>query len=419
MAEIIRMPKLSDTMTEGVVSEWHKEIGDSVSAGDLLAEIETDKANMEFESYGDGILLHIGVEAGSAAPINSVLAVLGEKGEDVKAILAAEEAGAGEAATDKKEEPASKSESKVETVAATTSVASSDNGNVKASPLAKKMAQDQGIDLSGVTGTGPEGRVIKRDIEDFKGGSANAASGTSSSMIIPSGEDQVVPHSMMRKAIARRLTESKFQAPHFYLTMDIDMDQAIADRQALNLALSADGKKVSFNDLVMKACALGLRKNPKVNSQWTDTDIIYKSDINIGMAVAVDQGLVVPVITNADYKSLPTMAEEARGLARKAKDGKLQPNEMDGNTFTVSNLGMAGIESFTSIINSPSSCIMAVGAIRNEPVVKEGEIVVGNRMKVTLSCDHRAVDGAVGSDFLVTFKQIMENPLVYLATSGI
>ena len=405
MAEIIRMPKLSDTMTEGVVSEWHKKIGDQVDTGDLLADIETDKATLEFESPMDeGVLLYIGVEAGGGAPVNSILAILGEKGENIDDLLKDE--GNAAPVEEKVEETATTVE---ETVVSTTATAT--GGFVKASPLAKKMAQEKGIDISTVSGTGPDGRIVKKDIEEYK-------PTASSTRAIVAGEDKVVPHSMMRKAIARTLTASKFSAPHFYLTMDIDMDNAIAGRKGINEALAEDGVKVSFNHLVIKAASLAMKKNPKINSLWGDTAITYKSDVNIGIAVAVEDGLVVPVLNNTEQKSLAEIAVEANELGGKAKEGKLKPDEMQGNTFTISNLGMAGIESFTSIIYSPASCILAVGAIRNEPVVKNGEIVVGNRMKVTMSCDHRSVDGAVGSDWLQTFKQIMENPLVYLATSN-
>jgi len=408
MAEILRMPKLSDTMTEGVVSEWHKKIGDQVDTGDLLADIETDKATLEFECpIDDGILLYIGVEAGGGAPVDSILAILGEKGENIDDLLKNE--GNPGSSDEKVNEPA-----KVEETAAPVIEATVSNDNfVKASPLAKKMAEEKGINISTVNGTGPDGRIVKKDIEDYKTGSTTTAKTFAST-----GVDEIVPHSMMRKAIARSLTASKFSAPHFYLTMDIDMDNAMAGRKGINDALADDGVKVSFNHLVIKASALAMKKNPKINSLWGDTAITYKSDVNIGIAVAVEDGLVVPVLNNTEQKSLAEIAVEANILGAKAKEGKLQPNEMQGHTFTISNLGMAGIESFTSIINGPASCILAVGAIRTEPVVKNGEIVVGNRMKVTMSCDHRSVDGAVGSDWLKTFKQIMENPLVYLATSN-
>ena len=405
------MPKLSDTMTEGVVSEWHKKVGDAIETGDLLADIETDKATMEFEyPMEDGILLYIGVAAGEGAPVNSILAIIGEKGDNVEELIASaksEEESPTEEVAEETVEAAP-----AEEIAPIVNTSSTDDGGfVKASPLAKKMAKEKGINLSSVKGSGPDGRVVKKDIEEFKGGK-----GISKSQIQP-GVDKEVPHSMMRKTIARRLSESKFAAPHFYLTMDIDMDNAMSGRVAYNQAMAEEGIKVSFNHLVIKAAAVAMQKHPKVNSLWTEKSIIYKGDVNIGIAVAVDEGLVVPVLNNAEQKSLAEIAIEANELGGKAKSGKLQPAEMDGNTFTISNLGMAGIESFTSIINAPSSCILAVGAIRTEPVVKNGEIVIGNRMKVTMSCDHRSVDGAVGSDWLQTFKKVMENPFVYFSIS--
>lgn len=412
MAEIVRMPKLSDTMTEGVVSKWHKKIGDKVKSGDLLADIETDKATMEFESFSDGVLLHQGVPEGGTAPVDSVLAILGKEGEDISALLA--EAGSAAPAAepkkseDKKEEaqpaePAPAAEEKAE------SAGGSSDGRVFASPLAKSMAKDKGVDLSTVKGTGEGGRIVKRDIENYTPAAASKPAGKA--LPVVSGEEsyEEVPLSQMRKTIARRLAESKFSAPHFYLTMDLDMDNAIAARKSIN---EFGETKISFNDLVIKAVAVALKKHPKVNSSWLGDKIRYNHHVHIGVAVAVEDGLVVPVVKFADTKSLAHINEEVKTLAAKSRDKKIQPAEMEGNTFTISNLGMYGIESFTAIINPPSSCILAVGAIRQEPVVKNGQIVPGNRMKVTLSCDHRSVDGATGSEFLLTFKQLVENPIL-------
>lgn len=420
MAEIVYMPKLSDTMTEGVVAEWTKKVGDEVESGEVLAEIETDKATMEFESFYDGILLHIGVEKGATAPVNAVLAIIGEKGEDVKKILKDAEKNAPSA-----EKEDAKTETKVEVKPEPVKVApkvepakpvvetkpstiiSDANGRIFASPLAKKMANEQGIDLSNVKGTGENGRIIKADIEHYTpyvgAGSTRAFVGTESFT------DE--PVSQMRKVIAKRLAESKFTAPHFYLTLDIDMDNAISTRKSIN---SVEGIKVSFNDLVIKACALALREHPTVNSSWMGDFIRRNQHIHIGVAVAVDEGLLVPVIRYADGKELTSIGAEVKELAIKAKTKKLQPAEWEGNTFTISNLGMFGIEEFTAIVNPPDSCIMAVGGIKQVPVVKDGHVVPGNVMKVTLSCDHRVVDGASGAAFLNTFKEYMENPVTLL-----
>ncbi len=418
MAEIVLMPKLSDTMTEGVVAEWHKQIGDEVSSGELLAEIETDKATMEFESFYDGVLLHIGVDKGGNAPVNAVLAIIGDKDEDVEAILAEAEKEA--PAEDKKEEaPAPKAESTPTPEPAPTpapapepsqapapaanSVAEA-NGRVFASPLAKKMANEKGIDLSNVQGTGDNGRIVKRDIDHYV--PYVGASKKRGFVGTESYKDETV--SQMRKTIARRLSESKFTAPHFYLTLDIDMDNAIAMRKQLN---ALEGVKVSFNDMVIKAVGLALREHPNVNSAWYGDFIRRNEHIHIGVAVAVDEGLLVPVVRFADGKEMQEIGAEVRELAKKAKSKKLQPQEWEGNTFTISNLGMFGIEEFTAIVNPPDSCILAVGGIKQVPVVKDGAVVPGNVMKVTLSCDHRVVDGATGAAFLQTFKEMMENPI--------
>lgn len=415
MAEVVRMPKLSDTMTEGVVAEWHKKVGDEVEAGDLLAEIETDKATMEFESFQDGVLLHIGVEKGGSAPVDSILAILGEKGEDIADLLASESTPAPKAESPKTEEPAKEEVKEAPKAApapapsapAPVMATSNSDGRLKASPLAKKLAEDKGISLSGVTGSGENGRIVKRDIENFKPSTATAASFATEG---PEYTEETV--SQMRKTIARRLAESKFSAPHFYLNIDIDMDAAIEARGQINNSIEG---KVSFNDLVIKAVALSLKKNPAVNSSWLEDRIRYNNVVNIGVAVAVPDGLLVPVIRNANHKSLTQINAEVKDYAEKAKSKKLQPSDWEGNTFTISNLGMFGIEDFTAIINPPDSCILAVGAIRQVPVVKNGAVVPGNRMKVTLSCDHRVVDGAGGAQFLSDLKTMLENPVSMLA----
>lgn len=425
MAEIVRMPKLSDTMTEGVVAEWHKKVGDSVSEGDLLAEIETDKATMEFESFYDGVLLHIGVEKGGTAPVNEVLAVIGEKGEDIEALL--KDAGSAEPAAEEapKEEP--KAEPVLETsrpkpdpapvvtepvaVPAASTNGSSSTERIFASPLAKKMAAEKGINLSAVTGTGENQRIVKRDIENYQ----PAASAGAGQIIYaaPAGQESYteVPNSQMRKAIAKALSASKFSAPHFYLKMEVDMDNAIAARKAIN---EEEGIKISFNDMIVKAVAAALRRHPKVNADWMGDSIRYNDHIHVGVAVAVEDGLVVPVVRFTDSKGIAQIGAEIKDLASRARDKKIQPDEMQGGTFAVSNLGMYGIEDFTSIINPPNGCILSVGQIKQTPVVKNGEIVPGNVMKLSLSCDHRVVDGAVGSAFLQTLKQILENPVKML-----
>ncbi|MDF3028876.1 MAG: pyruvate dehydrogenase complex dihydrolipoamide acetyltransferase [Fluviicola sp.] len=426
MAEIINMPKLSDTMTEGVVAEWHKKVGDTVKSGELLAEIETDKATLEFESFFDGVLLHIGIEKGKPAPVNSLLAIIGEKGEDISGLLKGEAP-----AEDKKEvqkdekktdaEPAKKEEAKAEEKSAPTetkkteapkpqAVSNNSNTRILASPLAKKLAEEKGVDLNFIAGTGEGGRITKRDVDHYVPYDApERPAGSGSAAMSESFTDE--PVSQMRKTIARRLGESKFSAPHFYLTISLDMDNAIAARKSMN---SNEGVKVSFNDMVIKAVAMSLRKHPAINSSWLGDVIRRNNHVHIGVAVAVDEGLLVPVIRFADSKGLSQIGDEVKVLAQKAKDKKLQPAEWEGNTFTVSNLGMFGIEQFTAIINSPDSCIMAIGGISQVPVVKNGQVVPGNIMKVTLSCDHRTVDGATGAAFLQTFKQYMENPVMML-----
>jgi len=416
MAEIILMPKLSDTMTEGVVAEWHKKVGDQVASGELLAEIETDKATMEFESFYDGVLLHIGVEKGGGAPVNTVLAVIGEKGEDVKAILAEAakntpvEETKSEAPSPEPVKAAAPAPAPVPVSAPTPAPAAveSSNGRVFASPLAKKMANEKGIDLASIQGTGDAGRIVKRDIDHYTP-YAGAPSQKRGFVGTESYRDETV--SQMRKTIAKRLAESKFTAPHFYLTLDIDMDNAIGVRKQL---AALEAMKVSFNDMVVKAVALALREHPNVNSSWYGDFIRRNDHVHIGVAVAVEDGLLVPVVRFADGKELTEIGAEVREMAQKAKDKKLQPADWEGNTFTISNLGMFGIESFTAIVNPPDSCILAVGGIKEIPVVKDGKVVAGNVMKVTLSCDHRVVDGATGAAFLQTFKKLMENPVSLL-----
>ena len=422
MAEIVYMPKLSDTMTEGVVAAWNKKVGEEVKEGEILAEIETDKATMEFESFYDGVLLHIGVETGSAAPVNSVLAVIGAKDEDIAEILK-------NAGTDDSEANASvpQEESKAEAAVAPanptpspTPVATpaskpekvpSSNDKIFASPLAKKLASEKGIDLNTLQGSGDNGRIIKRDIDHYIPftPAAPAAQFPAAPAGTESYRDETV--SQMRKTIARRLADSKFTAPHFYLTLDIDMDNAISARKAMN---AMEGVKVSFNDMVVKSVAHSLKKNPNVNSAWMGDFIRRNNHVHIGVAVAVEDGLLVPVVKFADTKGLMQISAEVKDFAQKAKDKKLQPSDWEGNTFTISNLGMFGIESFTAIVNPPDSCILAIGGIKQVPVVKDGALVPGNVMKVTLSCDHRVVDGATGAAFLQDFKQFLENPVSML-----
>lgn len=420
MAVVINMPRLSDTMEEGVVAKWHVKVGDQINEGDLLAEIETDKATMDFEAFPgqEGKLLHIGVQEGETAPVDNVLAILGDDNDDVEKILAEHGGGNSGSKADEKEETESKEESKPEEkeessspapATSTSASSSSSNGRLKASPLAKKMAEEKGIDINRVKGTGEGGRIVKRDIDDFKPG--QAAASTSGAAMSAEESYTDVPVSQMRKTIARRLAESKFTAPHFYLTIEIDMDNAVATRKRIN---DRGDVKISFNDLVIKAAAVALKKHPAVNSAWMGDKIRQNHHVHIGVAVAVDEGLLVPVIRHANAKGMVEISSEVRDLAGKAKNKELQPKDWEGNTFTISNLGMFGIEEFTAIVNPPDSCILAVGGIRQVPVVKDGEVKVGNVMKVTMSCDHRVVDGATGSQFLQTFKQMMEEPVTML-----
>lgn len=424
--EVILMPRLSDTMTEGVIAAWHKNIGDSVKKGDLLADVETDKATMELESYKDGKLLYIGAQKGDKIAVNSLLCIIGEESKvDVKAIVAAAGSGSAAATTaaPAKAEATAPVAQAVATATTTTAAAVSSavsvdsNGRLKASPLAKKIAAEKGIDLHQIQGSGDGGRIIKSDIDNYKPIAAPAAASSSApeaakttAPSVPAGvvSFDEVPVSQMRKVIAKRLAESKFTAPHFYLTMAINMDKAVESRAKMNEVSTV---KISFNDMVLKACALALKQHPKINSSWLGDKIRYNHHVNIGVAVAVEEGLLVPVVRFADGKSLSQIAGEVKTFAQKAKDKKLQPSDWEGNTFTISNLGMFGIEEFTAIINPPDACILAIGAINQEPIVKNGQIVVGNVMKVTLSCDHRVVDGASGAAFLQTLQGLLEEPL--------
>jgi len=419
MAEIVKMPKLSDTMTDGTVAAWHKKVGDKVKSGELLAEIETDKATMEFESFQDGVLLHIGVEKGKTAPVDSILAILGKEGEDISALLAGGSSAASAAkeapkADEKKAEAPAKEVAPVKEVVAVEAKAApvaASNGRLKASPLAKKIAEDKGVDISRVAGSGDGGRIVRRDVENYTPGAGGAAAVAPA--FVAAGTESYTEEnvSQMRKTIARRLAESKFTAPHFYLTMEIDMDNAMKARKSIN---DAGDAKISFNDMVVKAAAMALRKHPKVNSSWRGETIRYNEHVHIGVAVAVEEGLLVPVVRFANEKGLAQIGAEVKVFAEKAKTKKLQPADWEGNTFTISNLGMFGIEEFTAIINPPDACILAVGAIKSTPVVKGGQVVPGNVMKVTLSCDHRVVDGATGSAFLQTLKAYLENPVMML-----
>jgi len=408
MAEVVRMPHMSDTMTEGVIVAWHKKVGDKVKTGDILAEIETDKAVMEFESFQEGTLLYIGAEKGKAVPVDSVIAVIGKEGEDYKAAL--------EGTSTTAKTPAAK-EAKPEHTATTNTAADTpvaatvtNTGRIKVSPLAKKIATDSGINLSQVRGTGDDGRIVKRDIEAFLTGAPKSSAQSVAAAPFVAGKESYedVPLSQMRKTIARRLAESKFSAPHFYLTMEINMDKMIDARRQIN---EFSGQKISFNDIMIKAAALALRKNPKVNSSWLGDKIRYNHHIHIGMAVAIEDGLIVPVIKFADQKSLVQISVEARMLGTKAKERKLQPSDWEGNTFSISNLGMMDIEEFTAIINPPDSCILAVGKIKEVLTLDNGNVKTANVMKVTLSCDHRAVDGATGTLFLQTLKGYIESPV--------
>ncbi len=424
--EIIKMPRLSDTMEEGTVATWLKKVGDAVEEGDILAEIETDKATMEFESFYSGTLLHIGIAEGEGAPVDSLLAVIGPEGTDVDAVLKAKPGSEAQQPTSEENAKVAAEPTEKETSNDVTT-SSSDGNRIFASPLAKKIAADKGVNLADVSGSGDGGRIIKRDIENYKPSAAatsapvkassdtvSAAPAAAAPINLPVGEEgsEEVKNSQMRKVIARRLSESKFSAPHYYLTIEVDMDNAKASRAQIN---ALPETKVSFNDMVLKACAMALKKHPQVNTTWSDDVTKYNHHIHIGVAVAVDDGLVVPVLKFTDQMSLTQIGGAVKDMAGRARSKKLTPAEMDGSTFTVSNLGMFGILEFTSIINQPNSAILSVGAIVEKPVVKNGEIVVGSTMKVTLACDHRTVDGATGAQFLQTLRAYLENPVTMLA----
>ncbi len=432
MAEAVRMPKMSDTMTEGVLAKWHKKVGDTVKTGELVAEIETDKATMDFESFQEGTVLYIGPKEGEAVPIDGLIAVLGKKGEDFSALLEGktkEVASLQDTSTPLNsttllstnnlsqigEPPKMDSSANGHEISHNNTHLENDGNRIKASPLAKKIAQEKGIDLHLIKGSAEHGRIIKRDLEAVDGQKQNTKPDqildTKPKMLNESLSYEDIPVSQMRKTIAKRLTESLFTAPHFYLTMAIDMDKAIELRKQINEAMES---KISFNDLVIKAVAKSLKLHPKVNTSWLGDKIRVNHTINIGVAVAVEEGLLVPVIRNADHKGISDISIEVKDLAKRAKEKKLQPSDWDGSTFTISNLGMFGLEEFTAIINAPDACILAVGAIQSVPVVKNNAIVPGNIMKVTLSCDHRVVDGAIGSAFLQSLKNLLESPLSIL-----
>ncbi len=450
MAQKIEMPKLSDTMEEGVIAKWNVKEGDSVSSGDVIAEVETDKATMEVEVFDDGTILKILAKEGEAIPLGGVMAIVGEKGEDISGLMdgggsdneesksetkseeKSDSKSEGESESKSEDKNKSKNEGGKEEESDSDSVDStpsdengsngksktgkdkkpdskSDDGRIKVSPLAKKMAEEKGIDIENVKGTGPDGRIIKKDIEGYKPAEKSAKGAPVASFDSEESED--VKISQMRKAIARRLSESKFTNPHFYETIDINMEHAMSARSKLN---EVSDVKISFNDIVVKACTVALRRHPAVNSSWLDDVIRKHGDVNVAVAVAIDEGLMTPVIRHADKKNLRQIGNETRELAGLARDRKLQPEQMEGSTFTISNLGMFGIEEFTAIINPPNACILAVGAIRNVPIVKDGEVVPGHMMKVTLSSDHRIVDGAKAAEFLNTLRQLLENPLSML-----
>lgn len=424
MEEVILMPRLSDTMTEGVIASWHKKVGDDVKKGDVLADIETDKATMELESYKEGKLLYQGAKEGEKILVNDLLAIIGGDKVDVQKIVGAAKSGAAapsQQGADKEIRTPAESNAEQLAVENRSTDAVKDeqgespkdsDGRVKASPLARKLAAEKGIDIAQVQGSGDNGRITKKDIDSFVPSKKEAPkqAGPPQPAQAPSGEVSFedVPVSQMRKIIAKRLAESKFTSPHFYLTIAVDMDNAVASRTRLN---EVSPVKISFNDIVLKACAVALKLHPKVNSSWMGEKIRYNHHVNIGVAVAVEEGLLVPVVRFADTKSLSQIGAEVKEFAKKAKDKKLQPSDWEGNTFTISNLGMFGIDEFTAIINPPDSCILAVGAIQQVPVVKNGAVVAGNVMKLTLSCDHRVVDGATGSAFLQTLQGLLQEPL--------
>ena len=419
---VVTMPRLSDTMTEGTVATWLKKVGDAIKEGDILAEIETDKATMEFESFNAGTLLFIGIQEGQSAPVDSILAIIGPAGTDITGVAENFTKGGSSVA------PVVTEATPATTEVTTTTSETTNSGRIFASPLAKQIAKDKGINLAQVKGTGENGRITKSDVENFNPSvtsipvaasapavsTSDAVSAPAVKPFVPAGEkfSEEIKNSQMRKTIARRLAESKFTAPHYYLTIEVSMDEAMKSRAVIN---SVPDTKVSFNDMVVKACAMALKKHPQVNSQWREDIMIINHHVNIGVAVAVEDGLVVPVLNFTDQMSLSQRGAAVKDLAGKAKNKKLSPAEMEGSTFTVSNLGMFGIQSFTSIINQPNSAILSVGAIEEKPVVKNGQIVVGNTMTLTLACDHRTVDGATGAQFLQTLRIYLENPVTMLA----
>lgn len=418
--EVVKMPRLSDTMEEGTVASWLKKVGDTVEEGDILAEIETDKATMEFESFYSGTLLYIGIQEGESAPVDDVLAIIGPEGTDVNSVLNAEPAAAKTATSEEKTSAPSDAQT---TKSAAPAV--NDGQRIFVSPLAKKIAEEKGISLSDIKGSGDNGRIVKRDVENYQPSQKEStpvvaeskAADTAKSVApvaLPQGEEgfEEVKNSQMRKVIAKRLSESKFSAPHYYLTLEVSMDNAMSSRSKIN---ELPDTKVSFNDMVVKACAMALKKHPQVNTTWNPDVIRYNHHVHIGVAVAVEDGLVVPVLKFTDQMSLTQIGTLVKDLAGRARIKKLTPAEMEGSTFTVSNLGMFGILEFTSIINQPNSAILSVGAIVQKPVVRDGEIVVGNTMKITLACDHRTVDGATGAQFLQTLRAYLENPVTMLA----
>ena len=421
MAEVINMPRLSDTMEEGTLAKWFKKVGDTVKEGEILAEIETDKATMEFESFHDGILLHIGIDEGSTAPVDSIIAIIGSKGEDISSLLKNSDIKVKEEPKPEvkeepkpevKEEPKPevKEEPKPEVKEEPMPVSNNNkpSDRILISPLAKSLAKEKGIDISSVKGTGDNGRIIKRDIDSFKPSNYSQFSQPSPQLTESSYETQ---NSTMRKAIAKRLADSKFSAPHYYLNIELEMDNMISFRKQF---IQTQNIKISFNDIIAKAVSLTLAKHPKVNSRWYDDKIIFNEHVHLGVAVAVDDGLIVPIVKFANSKDLPQINSEIKDFAERAKNKKLTPAEIEGSTFTISNLGMFGIESFTSIINQPNSAILSIGAIVQKPIIKNNEVVVGNTMKLTLACDHRTVDGATGSLFLKTLKEYVENPVSIL-----
>ena len=411
--EVITMPRLSDTMTEGKVAKWQKNVGDTVKEGDILAEIETDKAVQDFESEVNGTLLYQGVAEGDAAEVDKILAIIGPAGTDVSGVVS----GGGKKATAPKAE--AKTETKSEDKKEEAPVAASSTGErIAISPLAKKIAEDKGVDFSAIKGSGENGRIVKKDVENYQPSAKPAAEASAPkavsaqpSVAFTPGEDSETVNSQMRNIIAKRLGESKFTAPHYYLTVEINMDKAIEARKEMN---AVPDTKVSFNDMVIKAVAVALRKHPQVNSSWAGDKIIHHGNINVGVAVAVPDGLVVPVLKNTDFMSYNDISASVKDMAGRAKTKALKANEMEGSTFSVSNLGMFGIETFTSIINQPNSAILSVGAIVEKPIVKNGQIVVGNTMKLSLACDHRVIDGATGAQFLQTLRTYLESPLTLL-----